>query len=189
MIVQDLYRSIIEYVSLVDLKYLSSVSPVFDAEICKAGIRVFYENNNDIRSAYDLSGRILIKLNSGKRFVLESYNGSHKFVNDIGSVIVEDIKYIPGDVNCNFAKPLNSFPHYDRKHNVVVHKSPRAIYIQKNCGSIKLSRSSNISYVISDKPNLIDFNTSIAMYYEDHGILAEIQFEDFSVSFKDDKWC
>lgn len=45
IIVQDLWRDIVGYVPLADLRDLSRASPLFDVVICVLGIKVIYDNN------------------------------------------------------------------------------------------------------------------------------------------------
>lgn len=69
-IVKDLWRDIIGYVPLADLRDLSRASPLFDEVICVLGIKVIYDND------------------SGRNGVINLNDVGYRQINDINDIIV-----------------------------------------------------------------------------------------------------
>lgn len=97
MIAQDLYRSIIEYLSIADLRDLSKASAVFDVEICNMGIKIFYADFGYGPCWHELCGiHTIIVDELGKKHLLADLGEHYEHVNTDNVVHKEDIRYYIG---------------------------------------------------------------------------------------------
>lgn len=180
MVSQDLYRTIIEFVPIVDLRTLSKASAVFDTEICKMGIKIFYDKG----LWYHLDHNdIIIQLTSGKKYMLRSYANSNMY-NILGTSCAvgnENIRYGPKESDTDII-------YYDNKSRIATFSSINYINILQDCDPTKAHRFANISIGLDRPFNYIDFNTSIAMYRMRMATWITIMFEEFTVLFRNGQW-
>lgn len=74
-IAPDLFRAIIEYIPILDLRDLSRASPIFDAVICKALPKIVYHGNQYFLAA---NGLIIIKDSTGIVRSLKETDSSYR---------------------------------------------------------------------------------------------------------------
>lgn len=181
MIVQDLWPTIVEYVPVTDLKVLSKISPIFDKILCTIGRSVFYQDNE----AFNLQDCTLIKLKSGKKYVLQQSDIQeirYNVVNDkMRPVYTKEISYGNGydsdDQNVCYDTKSKIMVSYQSSGNVVITKNHKANWYN----------SDDIS--VGDDFDRIDLYACVALKYKsiDHST-KKITFTDFTIIFGDNSW-
>lgn len=167
-IAHDLWPDIVRLVPLDALRNLSRASPLFDEVICKAGIRVFYDD----LGTYLLSpgGRdIVIQFVSGRKYLINTsrvimlqITVHNKFYDFDGHLDYDSDSLIGMLIRSNSIHVFNNFMNYD------------------------YYRIAQISKRIDEDVTYIDFDANVAVSicsgYRSYA------FEFFKVLFKDGLW-
>lgn len=162
----DLVPSIIQYVRPKYLIILSSVCPMFDVEIFRAGIRMFY----DIYEFRLLKKEdIIIQLASGRKCVVDTLRVKMQRIN-----VYE--KYYD----------LGFRLEHDNDSRIGIHIKPDVIYVFKNFINNDWHHFARIHGCITEKISCIDFETKVAMTfcigYREYAI------ESFEILFDGVRW-
>lgn len=179
-IAQDLFQTIVEYTPIDDLKKLSLASPIFDIEICNAGIKIFCSGHE----IYVLKrNSTIIQLSSGKKYLIKRESKVLCVVNDNcypWSLLEMNIRHRDTLPNCFNLR-------YDPEHNAAIAYGNNMLTIVRNCQEKpRLYHAGHIGNHIKDKILGIDFNTKIVV--SDSHYYADIDFEDFTVLYEDGLW-
>lgn len=183
-IAPDLFRGIVEYVAIVDLRDLSRASPIFDALICKVVPKIVYHGNSYIVVK---DADIVIKDSTGTINVLQStdygYIGSNGYKYHIHNIVFED----HNDPDKKYVKDIYT--------GLYVHLSEDEITIYRGIPGINLYGEYDVS-VFLDKMCYISFDVHIDMntryimstFYDVVNNYHYIYIVSFKVIVANNKW-
>lgn len=176
MIAQDLWPTIVSYVSVDALYALSNAYPIFAKMICETGIKVFRQEN----ISYEITkADKIIQTKSGIKYMLRRYGKLciyYKLIGyDSSEIFQSDISYKP------FA---GRYDLYCEETRVAIKRSMYYREIFEDC-DIKTDGNVLIVKQIDHNFNCIDFDNCIAMTV---GQRHRIEYDDFVILFKDGQW-